>query len=281
MHKILVPEQSKEIQEALELAQTHQILATNKIELPVGWYETTVNNFSDTQKELIAKTQLNIDKDNLIFQAFVALNLGLYSGLLIGHEYTSKMVFLYTILFFSQENYLSSCFVTYHNEQLQIWTDCAFNIQPNAQQLNAIATNAVHFYQGLSNNEPSVAFLSYATLNSAGGAPVQLVKDALTEFQKTNNAIASFGPLQFDAVINTQVWAKKVGSTNTLTPNVLVFPDLNSGNIAYKVANQLAYQEFYGPFVLGPSHLVCDLSRSATSSEIFETLSLMQKMLSK
>lgn len=188
---------------------------------------------------------------------------------------------MYTILFFSNpETYLSSCFLTTTDNSVQVWTDCALNISPNPDQLALIAKNASEFYFQYTNQDPIVAFLSYASFDSAGGLPVENIKKAAECFKKlTENKIKSFAPIQFDTCVNKTVFEKKAKISSEAMSNILVFPDLNSANISYKVANQLAKQEFYGPFVIGTEKLVCDLSRSVTESEIIKTLEIMYQIL--
>ena len=277
---ILVPENTLEIQEAIQEFKNSKVSITKQPILPKNWYEQVISSLNENQQNLIKNANLNIQEDNLIFQSFASLFLKQTDALLIGHHYTSKEVFLYTILFFGQNSFLSSAFVCDINNNLQVWSDCAFNIQPTAEMLAKIAINAGDFYKQITQKQPNLAFLSYATFDSAKGKPVELVLESLKHFENLNiNKYDFQGPLQFDSAINLNVYNKKTKSESNQEFNTLIFPDLNSGNISYKVANQLTNIEFFGPFVLGTNSLVCDLSRSAKKNEILKTLNLIAQFL--
>ena len=240
----------------------------NKPILDVDWYIQVINSFDNNQKELIKKFQLDISSDNLVFQAFSSLYLKKVDALVLGHTYTSKIVFMYSILFFGQNKKMSTAFITNQN---QIWTDCALNINPNLDLYNAIINNSVQLYKKLNLYKiPNIALLSYSSNELSNDVNVKKIFDLKNTFASTN--VNLIGPIQFDAVVNKEVYFKKMNQKENVNFDILVFPELNSANISYKIFNQLLHIEFYGPFILGIDYKISDLSRSATTNEIIQTI---------
>lgn len=278
---ILVPEKNQNITLALQRASDQ--LSSQVVQepvLPEGWYDKLTSGFSDKQKQLIATWNLDISEDSVIFKSFASLYLSEVDAILIGNQFTSKVVFQYSILFFGESNLLSSAFICEVNDKLQIWADCAFNVTPTAEDLAKIAYYSADFYRLVTKSEPQVAFLSYSTLNSGSGKPINLVNEAMSIYNEINTRHYRYvGPLQFDSAFNPDIYYKKTGSHESSDFNVFIFPDLTSGNIAYKVANQCAEIPFYGPFVLGTDHVICDLSRAAKVHEIVKSLTFIDDFL--
>ena len=139
-----------------------------------------------------------------------------------------------------------------------VFADCAVNVSPNAEQLADIARASEVSARALL-GAARVAMLSFSTGSSGVGESVDLVRQAC-------DVTGFLGPIQADAALNATIAAKKglgVGDAN-----VLVFPDLNSGNIAYKLAQELAGAQALGPFLQGFRKPVCDLSRGASVDDI-------------
>ena len=139
-----------------------------------------------------------------------------------------------------------------------IWADCAVNVAPNAGELADIARASEATGRALL-GDARVALLSFSTGASGAGASVDLVRE-VTE------ATGFLGPIQADAALNVPIAAKKgLGDGDA---NVLIFPDLNAGNIAYKLAQELAGAQAIGPMLQGFAKPVCDLSRGASVDDI-------------
>ncbi len=145
-----------------------------------------------------------------------------------------------------------------------IFADCAVNTSPNARELADIAKASRASADALL-GRASVAMLSFSTGSSGTGASVELVREAA-------EATGFVGPIQADAALNATVAAKKgLGDGDA---NVLVFPNLDAGNIAYKLVQELSGAKAIGPFLQGFRKPVCDLSRGATTDDIVAATAL-------
>ena len=151
---------------------------------------------------------------------------------------------------------------------LLLFADCGMNIQPNAEQLAAIAVASAGSAASLG-WEPRVAMLSYSTKGSAGGDSVELVTQALQLVKTERPDILIDGELQLDAAIIPAIGQKKSPDSPVAgRANVLVFPDLDSGNIAYKLAEHLAGGHAYGPILQGFARPISDLSRGSSVDDV-------------
>lgn len=151
---------------------------------------------------------------------------------------------------------------------LLLFADCGMNIQPNAEQLAAIAVASAGSAASLG-WEPRVAMLSYSTKGSAGGDSVELVTQALQLVRAERPDILIDGELQLDAAIVLAIGQKKSPDSPVAgQANVLVFPDLDSGNIAYKLAEHLAGGHAYGPILQGFARPISDLSRGSSVDDV-------------
>jgi phosphate acetyltransferase len=150
-----------------------------------------------------------------------------------------------------------------------IFADCAVNISPNARQLAETGIAAGTNAKALLGMEPHIAFLSFSTRGSAAHADVDKVKEAVRIAREINSAFKIDGELQGDAAVSARVAAKKVKESPVAgKANVLVFPDLDAGNIAYKLVQYLGNAKAIGPILQGFAKPVNDMSRGATVDDL-------------
>lgn len=157
------------------------------------------------------------------------------------------------------------------------FTDCGLNPEPNASELASIAISAADGVRSIMGWEPRVGFLSFSTKGSGAGQSVERVREALDLVHERRPDIAADGELQLDAAIDETVAAKKVGGASEVAgrANVLVFPDLNSANIAVKLVQRFAKGAAYGHTLNGFAKPVADSSRGATVDEIVGDIAML------
>ncbi|MFO7840632.1 MAG: phosphate acetyltransferase [Fidelibacterota bacterium] len=149
------------------------------------------------------------------------------------------------------------------------FADCAVNPDPNAEQLAEIAYTTAQTHKSIFNEEPHVALLSFSTMGSACHALVEKVQKASEIAKKSYPGLLIEGEMQADAAIVEQVGKKKAPESKVAgKANVLIFPDLNAGNIGYKLVQRFAAYQAVGPILQGLSKPIHDLSRGCSADDI-------------
>ena len=150
-----------------------------------------------------------------------------------------------------------------------LFADCGLNIDPTADELSEIALASAHTWTRFMSDEPKVAMLSFSTMGSAKGEVPTKVQEATRIANEKEPGLALDGDLQLDAALVRSVADLKAPASRVAGgANILVFPDLESGNIGYKLVQRFASAEAYGPVLQGIAKPVNDLSRGCSSDDI-------------
>ncbi len=150
-----------------------------------------------------------------------------------------------------------------------VFSDCGLEQNPDAEKLAAIAGSAAESFRVLAQAEPKVAMLSHSSMGSAKHPDVDKVVEATRIAKELYPELAIDGELQLDAAIVPEIGKSKAPNSKVAgEANVLVFPDLDAGNIGYKLVQRLAKAEAYGPITQGIAKPVNDLSRGCNADDI-------------
>ena len=168
---------------------------------------------------------------------------------------------------------VSSCFIMVREgvgeNTVLAMGDCAINIKPTEDELVEITTEVAHCAR-IFGIDPKVAMLSYSTKGSGKGEDVDKMRHAYEKVLATNPDFDVDGELQFDAAVSPKVGQlKSPGSPVAGYANTFIFPDINAGNIGYKIAQRLGNFDAYGPILLGLNAPINDLSRGCNAQEVY------------
>ena len=156
-----------------------------------------------------------------------------------------------------------------------LFADCGVVTDPSPAQLAGIAFSTAKLFRVLFNKEPLVAILSSSTKGSAEGPMVDKVRQALKIATERYPELLIDGELQLDAAVDMDVAKKKCPQSRVAgKANVLIFPDLNSGNIGYKLAHRLANARAIGPLLQGVARPCSDLSRGCSAQDIVDAIAI-------
>ena len=173
---------------------------------------------------------------------------------------------------------VSGAFYMVKDDRVLTFADCGVVPEPTPAQLADIAIASARDRRRIVGDEPVVAFLSYSTHGSAGGQRVARVQEAVAALRRRSTSPPDFvfdGELQGDAALVPDVAARKApGSAAAGQANVLIFPDLDAGNIGYKLVQRLGAWTALGPILQGLARPIADLSRGATADDIVSTAAI-------
>ncbi len=164
---------------------------------------------------------------------------------------------------------VSGVMIMERGDERYIFSDCAMNIDPDSDTLAEIGYQAAKIAK-MAEIDPKIAFLSFSTKGSAKGPQVEKVVEAVNKFKKDHPDIPADGELQFDAAIVPEVGERKAPDSKVAGhANVFIFPELQSGNIGYKIAQRLGNFSAVGPVLEGLAAPINDLSRGASSEDVY------------
>ncbi len=249
------------------------------------YYERYVNEFYELRKEkgvTMEKAQASM-LDSLFF-AGMMLRDSKADGMVAGAINTTGNTLrpgLQIVKMKKGISTVSSCFIMelpnkdYGDNGVMIFADCAVNIAPTADQLAAIAVASAETGKSLCGIDPKVAMLSFSTKGSAKHENVDKVVEATAKVHEIAPDLQVDGELQADAALVEKVGQlKSPGSTVAGKANVLVFPDLQAGNIGYKLVQRLAGAEAIGPICQGFAKPINDLSRGCSVEDIVSVVAI-------
>lgn len=226
-------------------------------------------------KGLTEKQAQEIIKDPLFFAASMVSE-GDADGCVAGSVSTTGDVLraaIQTIGLKKGSEVVSSVFLmSFPDGRVFTYGDCAVVPYPTSKQLATIAIDSAHSHSLLTSTEPKVAMLSFSTKGSASHERVSLVEEALTRAKESNKELKIDGTLQFDAAYLESVAQKKAPNSEVAgQANVFIFPNLDAGNIGYKITERLAGASATGPIIQGLAKPMMDLSRGCSWEDIVNT----------
>lgn len=167
-------------------------------------------------------------------------------------------------------NLISGAFIMLRNTERLLFSDCAINLDPTAEQLAEIAVESARTAEffGI---DPKVAMLSFSTMGSGVGPMVDKVREATTIANEMAPEFLIEGEMQFDAAVNNVVAQKKAPESKVAgNASVFVFPEIQSGNIGYKIAQRFGGFEAIGPILQGLDKPIADLSRGCIEEDVYK-----------
>ncbi len=268
----------------LKLAQTHG-LNTDQVEIITPANSPDHEQFTELLFERRKAKGLTMDKaaemmKTELYYGAAMVKTGRADASVAGAVHTTGDVLraaLHVIGLASGINTVSSSFIMTLPEfageknKVFMFADCAVMPNPNAEELASIAASTAETMKKLVGVEPKVAFLSFSTKGSAKHGDIDKVLAAFGLFKEMHPDIAADGELQLDAAILPKVGAKKApGSPVAGQANVLIFPDLDAGNIGYKLVERMAGATATGPIIQGLARPANDLSRGCSVQDIVD-----------
>lgn len=218
--------------------------------------------------------------DNPIYYGAMMTRYGYADGFVAGAKFTTSSVVraAFKCLEIDEEaKIVSSCFImiipdcSFGEGGVFVFADCGVIPYPASEQLANIAISSAQFTQDVLGITPRVALLSFSTKGSAKGVWVDRIKEAVEIANAKNSGFLIDGELQGDSALVLEVASRKLGESKVAgRANVLIFPNLDTGNICYKLIQRLANARAIGPIILGTKQPCSDLSRGCTVEDIID-----------
>lgn len=225
-----------------------------------------------------------IIENNYLYFGCMLVKCGCADGLVAGAITTSSDVLraaLQTVKSAPDTSLVSSFFImelenkTLGENGVFIYSDCGLNINPTSSELVEIAHSSAKSFQELVDSTPKVAMLSHSSFGSSKSEDVTKMQDATKKFKEKYPNIILDGELQLDAAIIPEIaHSKAPNSVLKGDANVLIFPNIDAANIAYKITERMANAKAYGPITQGMAKPINDLSRGCNSDDIIGAIAI-------
>ncbi|WP_372792124.1 phosphate acetyltransferase [Lutibacter sp.] len=239
-------------------------------------------DFSNTLFELRKNKGLTIDMaedlmGDVSYFGTMMVHKGLADGMVSGAAHTTQHTIKPALQFIKTKpgvSVVSSIFFMCLEDRVSVFGDCAINPNPNAEQLAEIAISSADSSINFG-MDPKIAMLSYSSGSSGKGEDVDIVRRATEIVKELRPDLKVEGPIQYDAAVDARIGKSKMPDSEVAgQANVLIFPDLNTGNNTYKAVQRETGALAIGPMLQGLNKPVNDLSRGCTEDDIFNTVVL-------
>lgn len=258
-----------------------EVIPGKKIVFPEGENEI-IKQAAEQSQSVIEPILLTGEK--ALEEACKMVASGEADALVAGIDYTTRDVILTAREYIGMTGKVFSASFVMELPDGKVYTlaDCAACQNPNAEQLAEIVVQTVQTHQAISDEQPRVACLSFSTLGSGGDKNESILKirEAISIVKKQQPDLMVDGEMQLDAAINEAIGKKKAPSSPVAgQANILICPDLNSGNILYKSMEQFAHAHAYGPLMQGFNAPISDLSRGSSLEDVLGAIRITSKRL--
>lgn len=287
---VLVESNDPRVQEAAQIIRQEKIADIILVDQNyINSHPKLIEKFSQSFFELRKNKGITLEESQKtiiepLYFGTMMIKLGLVDGMVAGAQNTTQATFrpaLQIIKTKPEEKLISSFFIIevpdshFGENGIFIFADCGLNINPSIEELSQIALQSAKSFQQLIGTTPKIAMLSYSSNGSSDGESVNKVKLATDLVKQLNPSLLIDGEIQADAAIIPDVAAKKVPNSPLKgQANILIFPDLNSGNIAYKLVERLSHGHAFGPLTQGINMPINDLSRGCSVEDIVTTVAI-------
>lgn len=251
-----------------------------KILFPENGDPRIIEAVNALNKENICEASLG---DNDLNQSAKDLLDGKVDAVIAGAAHSTADVLRAGIKIVGTKNGLVSSFMLMEKDgRTFAFADCAVVPSPTAEQLTQITIDTADNFYKATNQIPNIALLSYSTLGSANGDTVEKMRTVKLNVQALRPDLNIDGEMQFDAAYDTKVAQIKAVDSNVAgRANIFIFPDLNSANIGYKIAERIGGAKAVGPIIQGLNKPMMDLSRGCSVDDIVDLTKVVVKLNSQ
>ncbi|MCL1876819.1 phosphate acyltransferase [Candidatus Saccharibacteria bacterium] len=256
-----------------------------KIVLPEGDNQTIRDAAKRAESDGLCKTVLLNGGADALTSAMQMVKDGEADAVVAGIDYTSRDVILSARDILGMKPGLkafsSVFFMDMPDGKMYALSDCATCKHPTTEQLTNIIESTAESARKILSDEPRVAVLNFSTMGSGGkDATIDIAREAIAAVHEHDPDLAIDGEMQLDAAVDERIGTKKAPDSKVAgRANVLILPDINSGNILYKSMQQFAGAKAYGPILQGFNYPVSDLSRGSTEDDVYGVIKMVAKLV--